>query len=163
MGFGARFSGFPRSIVHARLLCLQRASACVVFSRRPLPVRFRGIPAFTVSVSSARKSESDPKATSTRCTHPLRSSHVSKDFADTRPLSVTLGLLSICRGDDSHRRPVVTEPGASATFSPTSSRPLAKPASPRSNSQSHRCNDAAAESTQTGGDQSCQGNGPPLA
>ena len=53
--------------MHARLLCLQRASACVVFSRRPIPVRFRGIPAFIVSVISTRKSESDPKQSSLHC------------------------------------------------------------------------------------------------
>ena len=50
-------------IVHAHLLCLQSASACGAFSRRPLSVRFRGVPAFTASLINARKSESDPKRT----------------------------------------------------------------------------------------------------
>jgi hypothetical protein len=49
------------SIKYVRLLCLQGASAYVAFSRRPLAVRFRGIPGFAVGVISARKSESDPE------------------------------------------------------------------------------------------------------
>jgi len=37
-----------------------RFSACVVFNRRPIPVRFRGVPAFIIGIISSRKSESDP-------------------------------------------------------------------------------------------------------
>jgi hypothetical protein len=59
-GFGARFLAFQWSVVHAGFLCLLRVSACVVFSRQRIAVRFRGIPVFIASVIITRKSESNP-------------------------------------------------------------------------------------------------------
>jgi hypothetical protein len=41
----------------------KEASACVVFSQRPLSVRFRRVPPFTASLIKGRKSEPDPKLT----------------------------------------------------------------------------------------------------